>query len=349
YDVKKFEKEVTDVVFNANASINFYMFFGGTNFGFMNGGDGDKGLVTSYDYNAPLSESGNYTDKYWKTKELIEKFNKERAQPKLLIPKPPTYVAPVSYGKLKVKDYLSLEDVLTKIKPIVTEKPQHMELLNIGTYYGQNYGFILYRLTNLQKFKHLKLTGGASDRGVILVDHKEVGVVEGKKDYNQDLNDTQFANTTTHTLDIMVENWGRLKIGSNMNIDRKGLNGDVDVDAKVATNFQTFPLEFKEPFVKQLSELKGKPFVEGIKSPAVYRLELDIRDSPKDTFIRLDGWSKGNVFINDFNIGRYYHIGPQQTLYIPAPLLKTGKNDILVFELHSSTGTVEFVDTPHLG
>ena len=181
------------------------------------------------------------------------------------------------------------------------------------------------------------------------MDHKEVGVVEGKKDYNQDLNDTQFANTTTHTLDIMVENWGRLKIGSNMNIDRKGLNGDVDIDAKVATNFQTFPLEFKEPFVKQLSELKGKPFVEGIKSPAVYRLELDIKDSPKDTFIRLDGWSKGNVFINDFNIGRYYHIGPQQTLYIPAPLLKTGKNDILVFELHSSTGMVEFVDTPHLG
>ncbi|CAG2105466.1 unnamed protein product [Medioppia subpectinata] len=64
---------VTDVVFNANLSINFYMFFGGTNFGFMNGG---PNLVTSYDYNAPIFESGNYADKYWETKELIEKFNK---------------------------------------------------------------------------------------------------------------------------------------------------------------------------------------------------------------------------------------------------------------------------------
>ena len=191
--------------------------------------------------------------------------------------------------------------------------------------------------------------GGASDRGVILVDHKEVGVVDNNKDYNQDLNDSQFANTTTHTLDIIVENMGRAKIGDGINYARKGLNGDISIDTKVATNIQTFPLEFKEPFVKQLSELKGKPFVEGIKSPAVYRFELDIKDSPRDTFIRLDGWSKGNVFINDFNIGRYYHVGPQQTLYIPAPLLKTGKNEILVFELHSSTGTVEFVNTPHLG
>ncbi|CAG2169749.1 unnamed protein product [Oppiella nova] len=325
-DLNFFEKEVTDILFKANSSINFYMFFGGTNFGFMNGDT----VVTSYDYDAPLTESGNYTTKYWKTKELIEKFTKERGLPQLLIPKPPVLSLTTGYGKLKVKDYLSLEDVLTQLKPIVTEKPQHMELLNITQNSGQSYG-------------------GASDRGVILVDHKEVGVVDSNKDYNQDLNDTQFANTTTHTLDIIVENTGRPNGGGVMNSARRGLNGDVDIDAKVATNFETFPLEFKEPFAKQLSELKGKPFVEGIKSPAVYRLELDIKDSPRDTFIRLDGWVKGNAFINGFNIGRYYHIGPQQTLYIPAPLLKTGKNDIIVFELHSAAGSVELVDTPHLG
>ena len=90
---------------------------------------------------------------------MVEKFTKERGLPQLLVPKPPTYVAPVSYGKIMVRDYLSLEDVLTQMKPIVTEKPQHMELLNIGSNYGQNYGFILYRLAKLQKFKHLKLTG----------------------------------------------------------------------------------------------------------------------------------------------------------------------------------------------
>ncbi|CAG2175721.1 unnamed protein product, partial [Oppiella nova] len=336
-DVKYFEKEISDIIFKANSSVNFYMFFGGTNFGFMNG---DK-VATSYDYDAPLSETGNYSAKYWKTKELIDKFNKERSQPDIYIPKPPEYVPPVSYGKLKVKDYLSLEDVLTQMKPIVTEKPQHMELLNITQNSGQSYG-------------------GVSDRGVILVDHNEVGLVESAaKDYNQDLNDTQFANTTTHTLDIIVENTGRPNGGAvmntarrglnGMNTARRGLNGDVAIDAKVATNFETFPLEFKEPFVEQLTKLKGKPFIEGIKSPAVYRLELDIKDSPRDTFIRLDGWVKGNAFINGFNIGRYYHIGPQKNLYIPSPLLKSGKNDILLFELHSATDTVEFPGEPDLG
>ncbi|CAG2182817.1 unnamed protein product, partial [Oppiella nova] len=83
-DVNFFEKEITDVLFKANSSVNFYMFFGGTNFGFMNG---DR-VVTSYDYDAPLSETGNYTAKYWKTKELVEKFTKERGLPQLLVPKP---------------------------------------------------------------------------------------------------------------------------------------------------------------------------------------------------------------------------------------------------------------------
>ena len=90
---------------------------------------------------------------------MIEKFTKERGLPQLLIPKPPVVSLTTGYGKLKVKDYLSLEDVLTQMKPIVTEKPQHMELLNITQNSGQSYGFILYRLTNLNKFKHLKLTG----------------------------------------------------------------------------------------------------------------------------------------------------------------------------------------------
>ncbi|CAG2121519.1 unnamed protein product, partial [Medioppia subpectinata] len=278
------------------------MFFGGTNFGFMNG---DR-VVTSYDYDAPLSETGNYTAKYWKTKELVEKFVKERGLPQLLIPKPPEYLKPKAYGKVKVVDYLSLEDVLSKIKPIVTQKPTHMELLNLGDNHGQHFGFINYRLANLQKFKHLKLTGGVSDRAVILIDHKEVVTIETNKDYELNVTDSQFANTTTHTLDIIVENMGRVNGGAEMNSARKGLNGDVTIDGKIGSKFETFPIELKQQFVQQMHELKGKPFVEGIKSPSLYRLSLDIKESPSDTFVRLDGWTKGNVFVNGFNAGRYY-------------------------------------------
>jgi len=145
-----------------------------------------------------------------------------------------------------------------------------------------------------------------------------------------------------------VENTGRVNGGGGMNTARKGLNGDVTIDEKVHSNYKIYPLEFKQKFVEQLKAEKGRPF-ESVKSPALFRAELDIKDTPRDTFLKLDKWNKGVVFVNGFNVGRYYHVGPQQTLYIPAPLLKTGKNDIFIFELHSATDTIEFVDKPILG
>jgi len=181
-----------------------------------------------------------------------------------------------------------------------------------------------------------------------LIDHRQVSVVDSAKDYNLNTTDAEFdPNAKEHTLDIIVENTGRVNGGNEMNWARKGLNGDVSLDEKVHTNYKTYPLEFKQKFVEQLKTVKGRP-LESIKSPALFRAELDIKDTPKDTFLKFDKWNKGVVFVNGFNVGRYYHIGPQLTLYIPAPLLKTGKNDIFIFELHSATNTIEFVDKPIL-
>jgi hypothetical protein len=133
-----------------------------------------------------------------------------------------------------------------------------------------------------------------------------------------------------------------------MNSARKGLNGDVSADDKLLSNFKIYPLEFKQKFVQDLKAEKGRA-LETVNSPALFRAELDIKDKPRDTFLKLDKWTKGSVFVNGFNVGRYYNVGPQHTLYIPAPLLKTGKNDIFIFELHSATNTIEFVDKPILG
>src|SRR5882724_658004 len=101
---------------------------------------------------------GNYTDKYWKAKELFAKLTNERGLPKIKLPNPPQVEKAAVYGKLKIKDYISFEDILSQIKPIVSNEPKHMELLNIGSNYGQNWGFITYRVET-NKFKHLKLTG----------------------------------------------------------------------------------------------------------------------------------------------------------------------------------------------
>jgi beta-galactosidase len=194
-----------------------------------------------------------------------------------------------------------------------------------------------------------KFSGGVSDRAIVLIDNKSVATVEGSKDYNFNTNETQFPSTGNEpTLDIIVENMGRANIGNDMNSARKGLNGDVSADDKLLSNYKIYPLEFKQKFVEDLKAEKGRA-LETVNSPALFRAELDIKDKPRDTFLKLDKWTKGSVFVNGFNVGRYYNRGPQHTLYIPAPLLKTGKNDIFIFELHSATNTIEFVDKPILG
>jgi len=248
---------------------------------------------------------------------------------------------------VKTTEYLPYNDLLSKSKAVASDKAVHMELLNVGTNYGQNFGFTLYRAT-VAKFSKLTLKGGVSDRGVIAIDYKEIATVEQTTDYNLNVTSAMFTATgDSHTLDILVENTGRVN-GGNMNTARKGLNGDVSTDDKAHTGFQIYPLDFKQSFVQSLSSLKWLPF-ENIKSPAMFRAELDVTGAPKDTFLKLDNWTKGNAFVNGFNIGRYYNKGPQKTLYVPSSLLKTGKNDIYLFELHSSGGSVEFVDKPILG
>jgi beta-galactosidase len=182
-----------------------------------------------------------------------------------------------------------------------------------------------------------------------MIDHKEVAIVESAKDFSLTTTGTEFsAAGDEHTLDIIVENTGRVNGGGAMNTARKGLNGDVSTDEKVHSNYKIYPLEFKQKFVEELKAEKGRAF-ENVKSPALFRAELDIEGQPRDTFLKLDKWTKGSVFVNGFNVGRYYNKGPQHTLYIPGPYLKTGKNDIFMFELHSASDTIEFVDKPILG
>ena len=144
---------------------------------------------------------------------------------------------------------------------------------------------------------------------------------------------------------------GRAKIGGEMNSARKGLNADVVIDNQKINTYEVFSLEFKENYVQQLKTMKGRSYVKGQTqhSPTLYRAELDIKDKPRDTFLRFDNWKKGVVFINNFNIGRYWSIGPQKTLYLPAPFLKTGSNDIFILELHSATDKIESVSEPDLG
>ena len=100
----------------------------------------------------------------------------------------------------------------------------------------------------------------------------------------------------------------------------------------------------------EMEDLSGLRFgeIDGREGPAFYRGELKV-EAAKDTFLALPGWTKGVVWINGFNLGRYWEKGPQKTLYVPAPVLKEGVNEIVVFELHEAARSIEFRDVPELG
>jgi beta-galactosidase len=69
-----------------------------------------------------------------------------------------------------------------------------------------------------------------------------------------------------------------------------------------------------------------------VTGPALHRGTFNIT-TVGDTFLDLRAWTKGAVWVNGHNLGRFWNIGPQQTLFVPAPFLKPGANDIIVLDL----------------
>ena len=151
---------------------------------------------------------------------------------------------------------------------------------------------------------------------------------------------------TNVRVDVLVENLGRINYGVHMSDNRKGLINSVRIDQQHIFGWTMYPLTMDD-----LSALSFGAAAESGDCPAFLRGYLDIGGEPEDTFIRLDGFHKGFVTVNGFNIGRYWNdAGPQKTLYLPAPLLKKGRNEIIVFELHGfEENRIESVDTPDLG
>ena len=130
---------------------------------------------------------------------------------------------------------------------------------------------------------------------------------------------------------------------------RKGKNGKVFINDKEMTNWKIFPLEFKQDFVKNLSNVEWRTQCNLNSIPGIYKANLVINGQPKDTFLKIDGWTKGNTFINGFNVGRYWNVGPQKTLYIPLELLNNGNNDVYLFETVKNSDKIQFIDHEVLG
>ena len=319
------------------ASFNFYMFHGGTNFGFTNGANHTDTAylpdVTSYDYGAPLSEAGDLTPAYFAIRDELAKVTGRM---------PPLDVEntkKAGYGDVTLTERAALLDNLGNLAtPIHSASPKTMEEIH------QDFGYILYETEFVGPFEKLPLVlGQVHDRAQVYIDGKFADVWE-RTARNGDVK-LALGKGESCRMQILVENCGRVNYGPKL-FDKKGLLDGVRLGQRFHFGWEIYPLTMDD-----LSGLVWNNSTVCDGKPAFLRGKLTLTDKPADTFLRLDGFHKGFVKVNGFNLGRYWNDkGPQKTLYVPAPLLHEGDNEIVVFESDGyDTPVVTFTDTPELG
>ena len=346
---------LVSAIFRRGASINFYMFVGGTNFGFWNGANNQSDrqyapTITSYDYDAPISECGDFTDKAHALRKVLEEFKLQPVDWPHIPDNPPK----AAYSKVQMKEMITIDKLVGLIKE---DKPKlknvvPMEFLDINNHGGQGYGYILYRNT-VQKGGILKINGNITDRAQLFINFKEFGTADWFQKgnwMNPEFKIPEVSNPSV--LDILVENTGRVNYSRKklLNSQRKGIIGDVLLDNVKLEDWIHIPIEFCDTFYTYMHNSNlWQPF-KLVTMPAVYRGVLSLDKQPVDTFLSMSGWKKGIVFINGHNLGRYWTpLGPQQALYVPAPVLAQGKNEIIIFEQYTpEIDYVNFVDKPVL-
>lgn len=315
-------------------SLNFYMFEGGTNFGFMSGRNcgNQTADVTSYDYDAPLTEDGQITEKYRLFKETISKYETVREIPLT------TEIKRKAYGEVSCTGKTDLFSILEKIsEPVKSPYPLTMEDI------GQNYGYILYRLKirDAETVNEIRLEN-ASDRVLCYHDIKYLYTAFAENIHEK------FEPTSKKAggnIDLLCENMGRENFGTGLENQRKGISGGVKINDHRYFGYEIFPLPLDE---KQLYKLD---FSAGYSenAPAFYKFEFEANELG-DTFLDTAGFGKGCAFINGFNLGRFWKIGPQKRFYVPAPLLKKGKNTLIIFETEGKASVrITLTDKPDLG
>jgi beta-galactosidase len=238
---------------------------------------------------------------------------------------PPAVVLPEVPAK---KETITIDDIhFTQASPLLSllgrpvknKTPLSFEELR------QPYGYVLYR-TNIKPHEKTSLIiKGLRDYAIIMIDGKRAGVLDRRLDQEKI---EIAASSKIQTLDILVENMGRINFGPYLLKNKKGIIDGVELAGKKLEGWEMFGLPFDTPGKLQLE--KNKKLVDGI--PAVKKGSFHLIKTG-DTYLDLSNWGKGAVWINGHHLGRYWNIGPQQTIYVPAEWLKQGENEIIVFEL----------------
>ncbi len=296
-------------------SINMYMFHGGTSFGWMNGANSDgtnfQPDTTSYDYDAPLDEQGEPRQKYYAFRDAIAKATLKPPLP--LLANTPVRTFPLSPHLETASLWRNLP------QPIDSKTLLTMEDMD------QSYGYVLYRTGLDERDGGELVLDGLHDYAQVYVDQKLVGTLDRRLGTSRL---TLPIMKAAGTLDILVENSGRVNYTAAIRGERKGLTGTVTLDGKQPKYWEIYSLPMDD-----LARLRFLP--EPCQGPCFYRTQMTVL-ALADTYLDTRGLHKGEVWVNKQPLGRFWSIGPQYTLFTPGSWLKQGLNDIVYFDLNGT-------------
>lgn len=318
-----------------NISFSLYMTHGGTTFGQWGGANNPaySAMCSSYDYDAPISEAGWVTDKYLALREMLAKYVPEGEQ----LPD-----IPKSFPVMKIPPIH-----FTEVAPLFENLPEQKNSEHILPMekFDQGWGTILYRtkLPDVKSGTVLRITE-QHDWTQVYVNGKLLGRLDRRLGEQEMVLPALNAGAT---LDLLVEAMGRVNFDKSIH-DRKGITDKVELISQGSIvelrnwNIYNFPVDY--------SFAKDKNYVESlaIDVPAYYRATFTL-DKVADTFLNMETWGKGMVWVNGHAMGRFWEIGPQQTLFMPGCWLNKGENEIIVLDLKGpAKAVIEGLEKPIL-
>ncbi len=330
-------KKILDV----DGSICLYMAHGGTNFGLTSGSNHDGAIqptVTSYDSDAPIAEDGRLTEKFHAMRKV---FHAATGRELTEVPEHLNRPAPVlPAGTISVYPGRALLDAVRSFAPVWSVKPLSFEQL------GLDRGLVHYSAKAV-----LPIGGGTirirglHDRALVWVDGAFAGILT-------DANGVEGLHVANAgglaQLEILVENQGRINYGPHLG-QGKGILDGVVINQRYVFHWEQRAIDLDMP-LEQLIAAAGATATTGrdAQGPGFFHGSFEVAGSA-DTHVALPNFGKGFIWVNDFMLGRYWEIGPQLTLYIPAPLLVAGQNRITVLELEHGGTHVQLHEEPNLG
>ena len=342
--------EGMDEMLSKGISFSLYMTHGGTSFGHWAGANspGFQPDVTSYDYDAPINEYGHTTPKYFELREMMAKHNDGKKLP--AVPKAPMPL--VSVPTFKFTEYKPL--IYGYTKKTVEQAPKTFEEYDMG------WGTMVYVVSLPANDKPSTLTGEFHDFAQVYLDNKYIGKIDRvKNEQSLDLP----AMPDSGKLTIVVEGMGRINFGRAIK-DYKGIVGNVTITSQSPYGEITLKptawtqLAIPDDYQNAVKALSGNSMADAELKEAVAKAHPDavIKIDPwgeskagyyrgyfnlkkvGDTFINMEAFGKGQVYVNGHALGRFWQIGPQQTLYLPGCWLKKGKNEVIVLDVVGPKG-----------